>query len=295
MSTQALYGQPAEMTDLAPHREAVAALPGDVPSLAAVVQGLLVHRAWAPMYGLQLPERRLREEGLRSASAMLSGVLRLSGAPLHEARPPEQRMIANCRHFATLLTALLRHRGVPARARCGFASYFEAGRHVDHWICEWWDGGRWVQSDAQVDARQRDALQLPFDPLDLPAGAFLSGGQAWQRCRDGSLDPERCGIGDMWGLWFVGGDLMLDLASLNRIELLPWDPWDAGVEPGGEFTDAHLAMFDDAASVSGAGDATALPELYGRYLVLEVPNALLERARAEDAQGGVALNPIAAD
>ncbi|MEU7973849.1 transglutaminase domain-containing protein [Micromonospora sp. NPDC049089] len=39
------------------------------------------------------------------------------------ARAPDRRVIGTCRHFAVLSCALLRYRGIAARARCGFATY----------------------------------------------------------------------------------------------------------------------------------------------------------------------------
>lgn len=39
-------------------------------------------------------------------------------------------------------------------------------------------------------------------------------------------DPNDFGIFDMRGLWFVWGNLVRDIAALNRMELLlPWDSW----------------------------------------------------------------------
>jgi len=71
--------------------------------------------------------------------------------------------------FAVLLTALLRACGVPARARCGFGTYFQGDARVDHWITEWWDDARerWVRTDPQIDDVQRGALKISRDTLDL--------------------------------------------------------------------------------------------------------------------------------
>ena len=80
-------------------------------------------------------------------------------------------------------------------------------------------------TDSQIDDLQRDALSLPFDQNDMPSGVFLSGGDAWQRCRRGEADPNTFGILDFWGDWFVRGNVIRDLASLNKMELLPWDGW----------------------------------------------------------------------
>lgn len=79
--------------------------------------------------------------------------------------------------------------------------------------------------DAQLDALQCDVLGIPFDPLDAPRDAFLVAGKAWQMCRSGLANPDAFGIPDMRGLWFVHGNLVRDVASLNKVEMLPWDVW----------------------------------------------------------------------
>lgn len=117
---------------------------------------------------------------------------------------------------------------MPARARCGFGTYFQGDARVDHWITKWWDDARerWVRTDPQIDDVQRGALKISCDTLDLAPEDFLVAGEAWRRCRDGREDPMCFGILDMWGLWFVRGNLVRDLASLAaKLELLPWDGW----------------------------------------------------------------------
>ena len=80
-------------------------------------------------------------------------------------------MVGVCRHFATLYVALLRHRGTPARARCGFGGYFmvAAGidEWIDHWVTEYWDAARdrWVRADPQFDeTHARRASPSPRTP-----------------------------------------------------------------------------------------------------------------------------------
>ena len=116
-------------------------------------------------------------------------------------------------HVATSAT-LLRRAGVPSRARCGFAGYFEPGEWVDHSVVEHWDGDRWVMLDPQVD-----------DSADLPSGLFLPAGEAWLRCQAGQEIGEHFGILNMWGQWFIKGNIARDLAALNKVEMLPWDGW----------------------------------------------------------------------
>jgi hypothetical protein len=219
------YLTPGPVTGLGIHAPLAAALPADIAGIRDVVQGLLLHVFWAERYGVRLTDERKAEVNLRRVDRQLARLLELDPSPLPRARPVERRLVGNCRDFSTLMAGLLRARGIPARARCGFGTYFRPERYEDHWTCECWDAdaGRWRLVDAQLDAFQRETLRVDFDPLDVPRNRFLCGGAAWLACRSGSADPERFGIHDLHGLWFVRGDLVRDFMALNKVELLPWD------------------------------------------------------------------------
>jgi hypothetical protein len=120
----AYYATPAPLTALGTHTAAARALPTALAELCAVVQGLIVHPFLAQLYGLDPATLRRDELELRAAEAMLDGALAIDPRPLSTPRPPERRLVGNYRHFSLLLCALLRAHGIPARARCGFGSYF---------------------------------------------------------------------------------------------------------------------------------------------------------------------------
>jgi hypothetical protein len=219
------YASPGPMTDPGTHMPLFDGLPCGIPELVELVQGLLVHIFWAERYGLALREDRKQEVQIRGIEQKLARILELDARPLAEARSLEKKLVGNCRDFSVTLCAMLRHQGVPARARCGFGTYFLPDHYEDHWVVEVWNAveSRWGMVDAQLDALQREVLEIGFDPLDMPPGQFVTGGQAWQMCRAGEADPDRFGIFDMHGLWFVRGDLIRDFLSLNKVEILPWD------------------------------------------------------------------------
>ena len=200
-------------------------LPSDVSSLCEIVSGMMLHIFMADKYGVTIPEGRKNEVQLRTVERMLGRIMELDPRPLTVAREPLKRMVGNCRDHTVLLCSMLRYKGIPARARCGFATYFIPGKYVDHWVCEYWNARRrrWVRVDPQLDEVQIKALGVKFDPLDLPANAFIPGGAAWNRCRKGKLDPDLCGIFGMKGWWFVRGDLVRDFMALDKVEILPWD------------------------------------------------------------------------
>jgi hypothetical protein len=275
---QAYYAQPGVMTDPGPLAEHFRDLPDAVASLRDVVQGVLLHVHWTQRYGVTLPPERQQEVQLRSTSEMLGRICELDSSPLNTARPVDRRLVGNCRHFSTLLCAMLRHQGVPARARCGFGAYFMAGEFVDHWVCEYWNTAqaRWAMVDAQLDALQRQSLQLQFDPLDVPGDQFLVAGKAWQQCRAGQADPQRFGIFDMRGLWFIRGNLVRDLAALNRIELLPWDAWGMMSNVDSDLSEDDAKYLDRVAALTLAGDGAfaELRTLYDGEARLRVPRVI---------------------
>ena len=209
---------------------------------------------WAERYGVKHTPERQAEVQLRTMPRRLERTLELDPRPLSEPRALEQKLVGNCRDHSLLLAAMLRHQGVPARARCGFGAYFMPNHYEDHWVTEYWnqDQARWVLVDAQLDVLQCDVMKIPFSPLDVPRDQFLVGGAAWGLCRSGAADPEQFGIFDMHGLGFIRGNLVRDVAALNKVELLPWDCW--GVILSESLDDpSDLALLDEAAALT-SGD-----------------------------------------
>ena len=272
------FSSPGKITSPGAHTALLDPLPRDIPSLVKVVQGLMIHVFWIERYGIQLDAARKGEVQLRLVEKMLARILELDPRPLTEARAYEKKLVGNCRDHSVLLTAMLRHQGIPARARCGFGEYFLPNHHEDHWIVEYWntEQQRWVFVDAQLDALQCDKLSIGFDPLDVPREQFLTGGRAWQMCRAGEADPDTFGIFDMHGLWYVQGDFIRDVAALNKVELLPWDVWGMMRGRDEDITGEDKAFLDGLAELT-AGDVPAFEqvrELYESDPRLAVPQVI---------------------
>jgi hypothetical protein len=273
------YARPGPLTDLSHLADQVEALPRSLARLVEAVQGWIVHPFHAHRYGLTVPPRAQAELQTRDAAEALACIRELDPAPLTAARPVERRMFGNCRHFAIMLTALLRERGIPARARCGFGAYFEPGRYADHWVCEVRDREteRWHLVDAQIDDVQRREMEIHLDATDVPRDEFWVAGQAWLACRRGKVDPLVFGILDMWGLWFVRGNLVRDLAALNKRELLPWDNWGLMEQDDDALGEEELALLDRVAELTTEDeiDAAAVQDVYQRESELRVPATVL--------------------
>jgi hypothetical protein len=259
------FTRPGPMTDPGPYAKLFDGLPADIGELCKIVQGTTVHIFWAERYGIKLTTERQSEVQLRSIQRRLARTLELDPRPLTDVRSLENKIVGNCRDFSVLLVSILRHQGVPARARCGFGAYFLPNHYEDHWVVEYWNAGqkRWILVDAQLDAFQREVLKVPFNPLDVPRDQFIVGGKAWQMCRSGLDDPDHFGIFDMHGLGFVRGDFIRDVASLNKVELLPWDCW--GIIESLKLDDPdELALLDQLAELT-SGDVPNLEAIRTLY------------------------------
>jgi Transglutaminase-like superfamily len=285
-AVQDFYTRPSAMTSAGRYAPLLEALPGDVTELTRVVQGLGVYDAVArDFYGFAIPDGREAEIHIRPVEGMLERLLQLDDRPLSAPRPVARRLVCRCRNYTLLLLAMLRAKGIPARARCGFGTYFNPPCFEDHWACEYWRAAeaRWALADPQFDEVWRAKLNIRHDILDVPRDRFLVAGDAWAKCHAGQADPSRFGIqfAGLRGLWFIAGSIVRDLAALNGAEMLPWDVWGCQPRPGEQLNSEQLAFFDRLAQLSQNPDGSFddLRRLYNDDERLRVPATVFNALR----------------
>jgi Transglutaminase-like superfamily len=254
------YSVPGPLTELRGIDSVVLRVEGGPVSICAPVSALVLQPTDAEAIGL--PPGRLAENQLRRACALVARLLEIDPTPLAAGREPERRVIGTCRHFALLACALLRHHRVTSRVRCGFATYFQPGQGLDHWIVEYRDeqAQRWVRVDPEVLGQE-----LLDHPEDLAPAEFLTGGEAWTAHRRGEIDARTFGVygTENWGPGEIRGNLVKDLAALNKVEMLPWDEW-GRMDQGYQGTAGidYDELLDVAARVCRAEDTQAIVDLY---------------------------------
>jgi hypothetical protein len=254
----------------AAHAAALDGLPTTGFEICNLVRHLVIQPHDAKKLGVA--EDRFAENQFRSTDSIVGALLALNPAPLTVAREPAQRVIGTCRHFAVLAGALLRYRGIPAKVRCGFGTYFQAGKGLDHWVTEYRENDRWVR----IDPETLGSSVVP-NPGDLAEGEFLTGGEAWIAFREGRIDAMQFGVPgtENFGPGEIRGNAIRDLACLNKVEMLPWDEW-------GRMTDSYQGktgadydeLMDTLATVCAGNDEDAAAKLYASQ-DLTVPAALL--------------------
>lgn len=231
-------------------------LPNDIPTLCEVVRGLHMHLEEGELYEIRIPRSRLSETSIRSVQKMLEHIVHRNDRSLIQAREPKQRLVGCCRDFAVMLCAMLRHKGIPARARYGFAKYINHPdfEYVDHVVTEYLHhkSERWVLVDSQLDDRHIKMNRIEFDPHNVPTTEFLFAGEIWRRCRVGEADPGAFGYQrGLKGLWVIAEYVVHDLVSLNKHEMQIMDKWGlSDIGPRGRFSGDDLALLDEAARVT---------------------------------------------
>jgi hypothetical protein len=261
----AFYARHSAITDPGEFAPLFDNLPDDLPGLHQVVQNVYIHvwkirkhhPGWLKTRSHEIESRRV-ERSLRLALAHDS-------RPLTEARPTERKLIVDCRHFAVLLTALLRHKGIPARARCGFATYLEKTHYQDHWITEYWNGERWIMEDPDLVRH------------DLPREEFYTGSHAWQLTRSGAMSDVQFGYDPhMRGAWVIRHDLVRDMAALNGFEATCCDNWGLALKDEKLVTTRERKLLDEAAAhtLSGEQGFPTLRAFYDGQDLLRAPEQL---------------------
>ena len=282
------YANHGPITDPGNYADLLDGLPIEIPALCKSVQGLLMHFDFAsPLYGLELSEEKKEERELRHVAKMLARISEINRGPLTVARPPEERLMGNCRDLAVFACAVMRHHGVPSRARRGFAVYFHGpsskpGFYSDHWLCEYWAEKelRWVLYDPELGEAEREYCNVTIDTHDVPRGQFLLAGSVWKLCREGKANPDNFGFQDEHGEWFIQDSLVQDLAALNKVELLCWDGWGlADREQDDVVSPDDLALLDRVAALTLTENMNEMRFLYENDSRLRVPKVIKSYTR----------------
>ncbi len=102
-----------------------------------------------------------------------------------------------------------------------------------------------------------------------------------KRVRRGLIDPETCGVSfaGIKGAWFVAGNVVRDLAALNKREMLQWDYWGIarGFRPGAPVSAAATERVDAVAALTAerAPNWKTLRETYEHDDRLRVSSVIL--------------------
>lgn len=275
------YTKHTRFTDPGEYANHLAALPVEMDALHTALGGMLIHIWKVQKHHADLSAKRSGEIKIRHVRHMLGTLLALDDRPLSITRADSRRLIVDCRHFAALLCAILRQRGIPARSRWGFATYLETTHYQNHCLCEYWSAkeGRWVLEDPDLRLH------------DVPPDQFITAGRAWQMCREDQNNGALFGFGRHprgQGLAKVRGILVSDFAALNGFEMLSDDWWGMHLKNNKDVTKADTALLDRAAALATTDEAfDERRELYENSAELRVPDIIETHAPASSRHVGI--------
>ena len=192
------YRQFSPFTDPGEYAYLYKNLPDSLPELCKLIRSQFIHPfAELPQYREQIPKERWNEMmNYPTVKSILKGLVTYNPAGLIYNRKPEDRLVLGCPQNAILLASVLKYRGIPARVRCGHATYLIPGFHVSHTICEVWNANenRWMLVDPSTDK------------VDFSEEEFDFSNEAWLQMQKGEIDPNLYGIpgrytGDRFDSW----------------------------------------------------------------------------------------------
>lgn len=227
------------------------AIPNAVSAVTSAVQGVLLHDYFGALLYPEPPSNIAEvSRATLPVSERLPTIHGFGETPLAKKRHTSSRTVGTCRDFALLTCSMLRHHGISARVRCGFARYFHPPTYEDHWICEYWctSANRWKMVDAELDEEHRKHLSISFDVNDMPEVEFMFPWQVWEKFGDNLSLLEHFGHGEAKGLWFLHVNLARDFLALIKQEVSDWDTWRDLSEADKSLDSSAIAQCDELAA-----------------------------------------------
>ena len=254
MDTLTYFASQSALTDLGKYGEQYAAVPADVNAICGVIQGLFLKQE--ERYKYPIVNERLLGTHARKVSAVLDWVMKFKkGGNVVDAREIPDKFLASSSDYANLFVAICREKGIAARKRVGFCN----GTSCDY--AEYWDGSAWKQ----------------IDPSGEIEGEIVPAAKAWAACRASEMcacqfvaDAQTKQIG--WEA--LRTNLILDLAAVNKVELLNWDRYGWLLRPFEDFSDKALATMDKAAAALVSDDMDAIQAIYEAEEGLQAPRTI---------------------
>lgn len=215
------YRKTSTYTDLGYYKEFAQKLPNDIEELCFLQRMQIIHPVafidktirtknncfWGDM--TKVPDTRLEYEDdiYPTAQSVIAELLRKN--PNYDIkREAKDKVHITCRGQAILLASILKAKGIPARARSGYAEYIHYdGIYYDHWITEYFDKKeyRWKLVDADEHCPDHE---MGFDLNDIPYDKFLFGAEAYLGIRENRYKEET--------IWYASDPVTLGLKASIR-------------------------------------------------------------------------------
>ncbi len=246
------------ITDPGEHIDLFKDLPKDIHCLVELIGQFTLHYQHIQKSSDQDAILRMNEIYIRSMQDRLKKMKDLGITDFKKNDFFYKKTVCSCRDLAVILCSMLRHLGVAARVRYGFAQYLDSDPNFffDHMIVEYWNSStektkKWQLTERYLSEEIKHQFHIEFNPYDVPREKFITASQAWIGYRAGTLNPEVFGTGYLRrraGAWYIRNKLIQDLAALNKMEMQPSDIWGLmSIKPLNTIAKEHLLLLDEIA------------------------------------------------
>ncbi len=252
------YASQSPFTDPGKNVQMYEGLPVSASEICKVVDGITLDYNERWKYPIQ--NERWLETNNRYVDEFLDSVKALDKVdPITDGRPEDLRMMTSVSHVASMCVSMLRHVGIPARKRVGFIPAGE--KFGTYEIVEYYD--------------QADGSWKVADPNGKGAD-FISASQAYCDVRTGKTDAALYINDDRKGIEIVIANLILDLAAVNKKEMLSWDRYGWMVRPVSDYSDRAWEILDGVADLLANDDKNIdkLIACYDSEEGLEIPRII---------------------
>lgn len=197
------YKQTSQFTDLGYYKEFAKSLPNDIEELCILQRMQIIHPVayndidirnkrncfWGDMTKMPITRLDYEEDYFPTAQSMIAELLRNN--PIYNIkREAKDKINITCRGQAILLASILKAKGIPARARSGFAPYIKYdGISYDHWITEYYDESENIWKLVDADEHCPDH-EMGFDLNNIPYDRFIFGANAYLGLREKSIKED---------------------------------------------------------------------------------------------------------
>lgn len=197
------YKQTSQFTDLGYYKEFAQNLPSDIEELCILQRMQIIHPVayndkdirsksscfWGDMTKVPITRLDYEEDYFPTAQSMIAELLR-KNPNYNKKREAKDKIHITCRGQAILLASILKAKGIPARARSGFAPYIKYdGISYDHWITEYYDEKEKVWKLVDADEHCPDH-EMGFDLNNIPYDRFIFGAEAYLGLRKNNIKAE---------------------------------------------------------------------------------------------------------
>lgn len=197
------YKQTSQFTDLGYYKEFTKNLPNNIEELCVLQRMQIIHPVayndsnirnksncfWGDMTKMPITRLDYEEDYFPTAQSIIAELLR-KNPNYNIKREAKDKINITCRGQAILLASILKAKGIPARARSGFAPYIKYdGISYDHWITEYYDENENIWKLVDADEHCPDH-EMGFDLNNIPYNRFIFGANAYLGLREKSINPE---------------------------------------------------------------------------------------------------------